>query len=179
MSRLSSYLPYTSCLMCYVLPYYGRFSILHASCKCRVNVNILFHEMIRVSTFLQTWIPFYAINPLRNLTNWAFDVKTRRRCGEMGKQIGCWQTGCGNYTERFFPLCNLYLVWFLSLHGLLPLRALIDDHHSNLLVVFPGLTLLWLRVIAIGHLSQKHPLWLAIWQQWGRFRKAGVPSRMI
>lgn len=115
----------------------------------------------------------------KNFTNWALNVKTRRRCGEMGMQIGCWQIGCGNCTERLFPLCNLYLVSFLSLHGLLPLRALIDDHHSNLLVVFPGLTLLWLRVIAIGHLSQKHPLWLAIWQQRGRFRKAGMPSRMI
>lgn len=63
-------------------------------------------------------------------------------------QIGC----CG-----LFPLCNLYLVGFLSLRGLLPLRALIDDNHSNLLVVFRGLTLLGRRVIAIGHLSQKHP----------------------
>lgn len=85
--------------------------------------------------------------------------------------MGCCQSGCANYTEGLFPLCNLYLVWFLSLHGLLPLRALIDDNHSNLLVVFLGLTLLGLRVIAIGHLSQKHPLWLAIWQErgWGYF----------
>lgn len=81
-------------------------------------------------------------------------------------QIG----GCANYSERLFPLCNLYLVLILSLRGLLPLRALIGNNHSNLLVVFLGLTLLGLRVIAIGHLSQKHPLWLAIWQERERER---------
>lgn len=45
---------------------------------------------------------------IMNITNCAFDVKTRRYCGKVEMQMG----GCANDTERLFPLCNLYLVSF-------------------------------------------------------------------
>lgn len=133
--------------------------------------------MIRVSYFLQTWIPFYAINPLKILQ---IEPLTWRQDGDVEKwecRLDVGKPAVEITLRDCFPYVIYILSRFLSLHGLLPLRALIDDHHSNLLVVFPGLTLLWLRVIAIGHLSQKHPSWLAIWQQRGRFRKAGIAEQ--
>lgn len=55
----------------------------------------------------------------------------------------------------FFTFPNPYPLSFSSLHFLRTLNALIGPNQTNLPVLFLGLTLLWVRVVAIGHLSQK------------------------
>lgn len=55
----------------------------------------------------------------------------------------------------FFTFPNPYPLSFSSLHFLRTLKALIGPNQTNLPVLFLGLTLLWVRVVAIGHLSQK------------------------
>ena len=57
--------------------------------------------------------------------------------------------------EMFFTFPNPYPLSISSLHILLTLKALIGPNQTNLPVLFLGLTLLWVRVVAIGHLSHK------------------------
>lgn len=64
--------------------------------------------------------------------------------------IGCKVTWDGKFRERFPP----YLIYASSRFPLLTPTALMWQNQSNLLVVFLGLTLLWVRVIIIGHLSR-------------------------
>lgn len=111
--------------------------------------------------------------PFGNVTRCALNVKTNWPGGKK------WNCDVLQMTLRdCFPYVIYILSCVLSPHGLLPLRALIDDNHSNLLVVFPGLTLLWLEgychwpsvletPLVIGHMARGRQISETERNDWG------------